>query len=629
MSQKPYKARRKLLKPPSPDIADGSIHYPFVAIVGRPNVGKSTLFNRLIGYRLAITEPTAGTTRDRIAALVHLEDGRTFELCDMGGLGGTGDPHDKDVNRQIDLAMEYADAILLLVDARDGLIPMDQTIARRVKKLGKPMVLVANKADTRDLEVQTAEFYQLGIPGDIICTSAREGFGRQDVLDALAKLLPEMPVVPPDQREAVPTSRTVLADEPAEDDDVEQDDDGDDDGDAEPSAEADDDEDADDEDADDDDDADDADDEDLGDTAEVAEEDPGAAHGATGAVIPPSPDELRAAKERILRIAIVGRRNVGKSTYVNQICGEERVIVSDRPGTTRDAVDVQTTIGGRKVVLIDTAGLRKRGKADDHIEIISHGRSMEAIKRADAVLLVLDALEKVGEVDKKLARFIENEHKACVIVANKWDLVGESMTLDKYAEYVGMAIPGLEHAPVVSISAKTGTHARSPVELAFELFEQALTRVKTNSLNKTIGKALERRRPKAHFGRVGKVYFGTQIATNPVTILLFVNEPELFDGAWLRYMKNRLRASLPWKEAAIKLILRSRSALAKKSGGLGRKLEDMGALADRARWVEDAPVTNIGAVSSILDEETVRDVLRRTIGRDELDDEGPTEAPLL
>jgi GTP-binding protein len=642
VSQKPYKARRKLLKPPSPDISDGIVHYPFVAIIGRPNVGKSTLFNRLIGYRLAITEPTAGTTRDRIAALVHLDDGRTFELCDMGGLGGTGDPHDKDVNRQIDLAMEYADAILLMVDARDGLIPMDQTIARRVKKLGKPMVLVANKADTRDLEITTAEFYQLGVPGDIICTSAREGFGRQDVLDALARLLPAMPVVPAEEREAVPTSRTVLVDEQAEeddgqeqdaddesDDDESDDDESDDDESDESDEESTDDDESDEESTDDDAAADDAVGADDADDDEAPEEDPGAAHGATGAVIPPSPEELKAAKERILRIAIVGRRNVGKSTYVNQICGEERVIVSDRPGTTRDAVDVQTTIGGRQVVLIDTAGLRKRGKADDHIEIISHGRSMEAIKRADAVLLVLDALDKVGEVDKKLARFIENEHKACVIVANKWDLVRGSMTLDKYAEYVGMAIPGLDHAPVVSISAKTGTHARSPIELAFELFEQALTRVKTNSLNKTIGKALERRRPKAHFGRVGKVYFGTQIATNPVTILLFVNEPELFDGAWLRYMKNRLRASLPWKEAAIKLILRSRSALAKKSGGLGRKLEDMGALADRARWVEDAPVTNIGSVSSILDEDTVRDVLRRTIGRDDLDDEGPTEAPLL
>jgi GTPase len=610
------KGRRRLLKPPSPDISDGSVRYPFVAIVGRPNVGKSTLFNRLIGYRLAITEPTAGTTRDRIAALVHLEDGRTFELCDMGGLGGTGDPHDADVNRQIDMAMEYADVVLFLVDARDGLIPLDQTIARRVKKLGKPVVLVANKADTRDLEVQAAEFYQLGM-GDLVYASAREGFGRHDVLDAIAKVLPEMPAAPPPPVEAPEDDEVeeIAHDERLEDDAPDErdtrgldDEEGLHDTGLEPPLAAEDEEVEEDEVADEEIADEDEHDDDEGEGPRVVD--------ATG----PAPAETPAV-EKLLRVAIVGRRNVGKSTWVNQLCGEERVIVSDKPGTTRDAVDVRTTIDGSPVVLIDTAGLRKRGKADDHIEIISHGRSIEAVRRCDAVMLVLDALERVGEVDKKLAQVIEAEHKPSVIVGNKWDLVGSRMTVDDWAAYIRMALPGLEHAPMVAISAKAGTHATAPVGVARELHAQSRVRVKTAALNRAITRAVQRRRPKPYQGRMGKVYFGTQIATAPVTVLLFVNEPMLFNAEWLRYLKNQLRRSTPWKEIPIKVVLRSRAALAKKSGGVARTLENMGALAERAHWIEDKPVENVKHVAELLDQDAVREVLHRTLGHDEDEDE--------
>ena len=537
MARSPKKGRRQL-KPPSPPLAAPGVRYPFVAIVGRPNVGKSTLFNRLVGQRVAITEPTAGTTRDRIAALVELPDGRKIEVCDMGGLGGTGDAHDADVNRQIDLAMEYADAILFLVDARDGLVPLDQKIAQRVKRLGKPTLLIANKADTRDLEVTAGEFYALGFPGELLCTSAREGFGRWDVLDALAKLLP-------------------------------------------------------------------------------------AAEGAPAPAGPPA-DDGRGGRGP-LRLAIVGRRNVGKSTLVNRLVGDERVIVSEKPGTTRDAVDVLCQVGGRDVVLIDTAGLRKRGKFDDHIEIISHGRAVEAVRRADAVLLVLDALEKVAAVDKKLAQTVEEEHKACVVVANKWDLVEQGMTLEQFAEYVHTQLPGLDHCPVVSISAKEGDHATAPVQVAFELDRQARVRTGTAPLNRALGRALERRRPKPRHGKMGKVYFGTQVAVNPVTVLLFVNEPSLFERAWLRYLKNELRKQLPWPEVPVKIVLRSRLSLAKKGGGIARRLEHMGGLAEQAHWLEDDPNSNVRDVAALLDEEEVAAVLLRALGPRGDDGEGADE----
>ncbi len=594
---------RRRLKPPSPELSDGSVRYPFVAIVGRPNVGKSTLFNRMIGQRLAITEPTAGTTRDRIAALVRLDDGRTFEVCDMGGLGGTGDPHDKEVNRQIDLAMEYADVILFMVDARAGLTPLDQKIARRVLKLAKPTLLVANKADTRDLEIAAAEFYALGIPGDIVCASAQEGFGRWDVLEALGKILPALPAQEEDDEEDL---------DEVDDDVDDQVDDGDEGdveqgerlapdggtllGDLPP---------------------DDLDDAALGGDALDADPD---------ATLPEEPAPADAPpRDRVLRLAIVGRRNVGKSTYVNQILGEQRVIVSDKAGTTRDSVDVRTEIDGRPVVLIDTAGLRKRGRFDDHIEIIAHGRALEAVRRCDVALLVLDALERVGMVDKQLAGTIEREHKACIVVANKWDLVEERMTIDQYADYIHKALPSVEFAPVVAISAKQGLHARAPMKLAHELWEQSFVRVSTGALNRAIARALERRRPKEVRGRQGKVYFGTQVATNPVTCLLFVNEPELFGGAWLRYLKNQLRRALPWREIPIKLVLRSRQSVARRSGGMAKRMEGMGALADQKRWVDESPQQNVRDLAHMLDQDVVREVLLRTLGRDDDEDGAPDD----
>ncbi|MEZ6187810.1 MAG: ribosome biogenesis GTPase Der [Planctomycetota bacterium] len=489
--RRPRRARRVA----SPEVSGGGVSYPFVAIVGRPNVGKSTLFNRLVGQRLAITEDTAGTTRDRVAYLLSLPNGRKIELCDMGGIGGTGDPHDKEVNRQIDLAMEYADAVLLVVDTRDGLHAVDESIARRIQKLGLPVVVVANKAETQALELASNEFYAFGFPTEVVVTSAREGTGIKDVLDRLAEAFPPLPEGEP---------------------------------------------------------------------------------------------EVEGEDEDLLRLAIVGRRNVGKSTYVNALFGSQRVIASEQAGTTRDAVDVRVEVGGRPVVLIDTAGLRKRGKADDHIEIIAHGRAQEALRRCDVALFLLDCVDDVVQVDKKIMGLLQQEHKACVLVANKWDLVEERMTPEAYADYLSDQLPGLRFAPLVCISALQGTRETTPIQLAFQLHAQSMERVGTGQLNRILASAIERRRPRAFRGRLGKIYFATQIDTNPVTLLLFCNDPKLFDQGYRRYLAGQLREHTPWREIPIRLAFRPRDSAKKRGGEVGRQLQGLEALADQPRWIEQS-----------------------------------------
>ncbi len=305
----------------------------------------------------------------------------------------------------------------------------------------------------------------------------------------------------------------------------------------------------------------------------------------------------------------MGRRNVGKSTYVNRLFGAERVIVSEKAGTTRDAVDVRLEVAGREVVLIDTAGLRKRGKADDSIEVISQGRAEIALRRCDVALLFLDCLRDIGNVDKKIAGTIGDEHKACVIVANKWDLVADRMTPEEYSDYVVKTIPSLAYTPLVAISAKEGLHDTAPVELAFELYRQSMIKVATGPLNRALAAAISRRRPKPVRGKLGKVFFGTQVATNPVTVLLFVNDPELFQRSWRRYLANQLRDQLPWKEVPIKLVFRARQSLFKRGGGLARRSKTLGGLAEQVRWVDDAPEANVRTAEASLDGDEVREAL--------------------
>ena len=607
------KKKRARLKPYSPDVGGG--RYPFVAIVGRPNVGKSTLFNRFVGQRLAIEEPTAGTTRDRLAALVPLDDGRALEMCDMGGLGGTGDVFDEDVNLQIDLAIEYADMVLFLVDSRDGLTPADEKIGRRLQKTGKPVVVAANKAETAQLEIMAAEFYSLGFPTEVFPVSAREGVGKSELLEAIVRVLEEHDLFAV-REEADDDDEGDLDGDDA--DDLDGDDAGDLDGDDAGDLDGDDAGDLDGDDADDLE-GDDADDLEGDDDAPLNEDDDPDAEFMDD---PGEGTPIRTLKPKHpMRLAIVGRRNVGKSTFVNAVLGEERVIASSRPGTTRDAIDVKVEVEGKELILIDTAGLRKRGRADDQIELISHGRTRLAVQRCDAALLFLDCLADVRNLDKRVAGMIASEHKACVIVANKWDLTDDRMTPEEFADYIGKLLPNLRYAPVVAISALEKQNAEAPIVVAQELFEQSMIQIGTGRLNRALSAAIQLRRPRPYRNLIGKVFFGTQIATNPVTILLFVNNPELFPPSYRRYLGNQLRKTTPWEEIPIKLVFRARESLYRKGGGLAARVRRMHALSDEARWVENQPTENVRAIEDTLDLEEVQAVLLDTFNHDDRDED--------
>jgi GTP-binding protein len=515
------KHHRKL-KPHSPPAGGAGREVPFLAIVGRPNVGKSTLFNRLMGKRISIVEKTAGTTRDRVSAILQLPSGRRVELCDMGGLGGTDDPLDKDVDRQIRAAMEHATAILFVVDARDGATPLDRQISSRVLRLGKPIVLVANKAETAVLESLAAEFYALGA-GEPLAMSAREGTGRADLLERIDGVF--------------------------------------------------------------------------------AKQEEGSGEAGAG-------DEVRE-----LRVAIVGRRNAGKSSFVNALFGSERVIVSDIPGTTRDAVDVRCVIDGRPIVLIDTAGLRKRGKADDAIELISHGRSMEAVRRCDVAIVLFDALRDVSEVDKKICELVILENKSLVVVANKWDLVKEGMRPEQYADYVRKKMPSVAFAPVVAISCTTGWNVGVPIEVARELHAQSLVRLGTGALNRVIHEAFVRRRPRKKRHVDAKIYFATQIRTNPVTLVVFVNKPALFDADYQRYLTSELRALTPWTEIPLKLVIRERRGLLER--GLSKAMREKRALEKLRRVLAESEEAPPEEVLAELDAHDVRSALAAEFAQEE------------
>ncbi|MFW5858248.1 MAG: ribosome biogenesis GTPase Der [Planctomycetota bacterium] len=439
---------------------------PSVAIIGRPNVGKSSLFNRLVGRRIAIEDPTSGVTRDRVLHTVEA-GGRTFDLIDTGGIGIV-DRQDlsEDVEQQIAIAMREADLLVFLVDCRDGVLPLDNEVAERLRKLGKPVLLVANKADTDRVEDEVHAFHALGM-GAPLAVSAHQGRGLDELRLRLAEHLPpEGPAAP----------------------------------------------------------------------AEVE-----------------APDAVK--------LAFVGKRNAGKSSLVNALADAPRVIVSDRPGTTRDAVDVLFERDGTRFLAIDTAGLRKRGKMDDSIEFFGQVRSERAVRRADAVVLVIDASVPVSKVDKRIGRLIADEAKPCIIVVNKWDLAVEArpdITPEEYHTYLGRELPGLYYAPVAVASAKTGENVWGIVQTARDLAEQAARRVGTGELNRALQNAWTRRRPKARqHNRRLKIYYGTQTDVRPPTFLVFCNDPRLVDDQYTRYLVGQLREELGYPEVPLKIDYRT------------------------------------------------------------------------
>ena len=437
------------------------MRYPRFAIVGRPNVGKSSLLNALARQQVAIVERTAGVTRDRVAAVVDYQE-LAMEVIDTAGLDmETEKALEREVARQIEEAIDLADAFLLVMDARDGLTPADRQAAELVRRTAKPVIVVANKVDTLQQELALGEFYKLGF-GEPVATAAIHGHGRKDLFERMIALLGPDVFVREEQKE-----------------------------------------------------------------------------GAT-------------------RVAFVGRRNAGKSTLVNRLTKQARMVVSDVPGTTRDAVDVPFELEGRPFIAVDTAGLRKRGKADDAIDMFSQDRAQRAIRRAHVVVLVMDALTEVARIDKLIGQQTVDHYKPCVVAVNKWDLADESKRRD-FATYVLKTLPGLANAPTVFISAETGQGVDELMEQVAVLHNEAASRVTTGELNRIIREATSQRRPKPRGGRVGKIYYATQTDTLPPTIVLFVNGTRQFDAIYLRYLANRLRQSTPFVHVPVRFELRERS----------------------------------------------------------------------
>jgi GTP-binding protein len=435
---------------------------PVVAIIGRPNVGKSSLLNALAGEMISIVEPTAGVTRDRVSTFIGRDD-RYFELVDTGGYGIVDSDRLEDhIEQQILQAIESANLVVFMVDIRDGLVPLDKKIAKLLRKHGLDVIGVANKADSAKMFAAAAEFSQLGF-GQFLCVSAKNNLNKAVLLDSIFDRL------------------TALE--------------------------------------------------------------------SAGAV-PPKP---------VMKIAIVGKRNTGKSTLVNAMVGTERVIVSETPGTTRDAVDVRFQKDGKTITVIDTAGIRKKSKMSGSIEFYGYVRATHSIRRADVVLFLIDATEPVSRVDKKIAGFIAGEYKSCIIVINKWDLAKDTAVTGDYEQYLTAQLPGLRYAPIAFTTATEAKNVQAVLDLAAEVFKQTTTHIPTPKLNKAFelirAESIGAARRKTAWP---KIYYATQIAVNPVTILMFVNNPKLFEDNFRRFIVGRLRELLPTKEVPIRLLARPR-----------------------------------------------------------------------
>jgi GTP-binding protein len=432
---------------------------PLVALVGRPNVGKSTLFNRLVEQRLAIVEDVPGTTRDRIYADAEW-GGTTFTFVDTGGLvPDSGDDLSSMVRGQVEIAISEAEAIILLVDVKEGVTASDLEIAALLRRSGKPVLLAVNKADNESRRQEAVEFYELGL-GDPIPISALHGTGTGDLLDALLQV--------------------------------------------------------------------------------------GWA-------------EMRQAPSQGTRIAIVGRPNVGKSSLLNSVLGQERMIVSETPGTTRDAVDSLAEWKGEEVTLIDTAGIRRRGRVSPGIERYSVMRALRAIQRADVVLLLLDATEGVTEQDAHIAGYVVDEAKGLVIVVNKWDLVEkDTYTMQYYTDEIRRALRFVAYAPLVFVSAMTGQRVGNAMDLALEVQRSRTARVPTGELNRLISEAVSKHSPPSKRGKRLKIYYATQVGTAPPGFVLFVNDPRLVHFSYERYLENQLRRSFGFEGSPVRMVFRRR-----------------------------------------------------------------------
>lgn len=435
---------------------------PLVAIVGRPNVGKSTLFNKIAGRRISIVEDTPGVTRDRIYADASWLD-KHFTLVDTGGI----EPFSKDeilsqMRRQAELAIEMADVVVLMTSVKDGVTANDQDVASMLLKAKKKIVLAVNKVDSiGDPPMEFYEFYNLGL-GDPVAISSTHGLGVGDLLDEVCAQFPE-----------------------------------------------------------------------DADTSDDSES---------------------------VKVAVIGRPNAGKSSLINRILGENRVIVSDIAGTTRDAIDSYYERGDTKFVLIDTAGMRKRGKIDEVVERYSVVRSLAAVDRSDVCVIMIDANEGVTEQDTKIAGYAHEQGKACVIAVNKWDTVEkDGKTMKAFTERVREGLAYMQYAPVVFISAKTGQRIEKLFNEISEANIQHKRRISTGMLNDILNDAMARQQPPSDKGKRLRIYYGTQASIAPPTFVLFCNSTDLFHYSYLRYIENRIREAFGFSGTPIRFILREKN----------------------------------------------------------------------
>ena len=449
-------------------VLSGSL--PTVAIVGRPNVGKSSLFNWLARRRLAIVDDYEGVTRDRMTTLIrHGDDeatesaGRRFELVDTGGIGVVDDDDlTEDVRRQIEMAIDSADVILLVVDSQTGIMPLDREVVERLRGLDVPIILVANKADQPHQDALADEFHHLG-RGTLVSVSTTQNRRRDELLGLIVDRLPSV-------------GGPVAAD----------------------------------------------------------------------------------AGDPQMKITIVGRRNVGKSTFVNTLAKAERMIVSEVAGTTRDSVDVRFELDGQTFIAIDTPGLRKRKSQRTDLEFYGMHRAQRSIRRADVVLMFFDAGENVSKVDKQLIGYVIEHHKPCVFVVNKWDLVKDRMPTDRWVRYLRDTFPTLAYAPIAFITGQTGKNCKTLLNHSTMLFKQSRSRVSTGQLNRIFKAAMEAHPPPLYQNRRPKIYYATQVSIAPPTIVLMCNDPESLSNDYRRYLLNVLRDNTPYGEVPIKLYLEKR-----------------------------------------------------------------------
>ncbi|NJN80020.1 MAG: ribosome biogenesis GTPase Der [Anaerolineales bacterium] len=450
---------------------------PIVALVGRPNVGKSTLFNRLVGERMAIVDDTPGTTRDRLFGESEW-NGRQFTVVDTGGIDPTHGGKTplsvgsvdfiEDIRRQAQAAISEADAIIFVNDVETGVTEPDREVANILRRSQKkaadgkfmpPIFLVVNKCDSRARREQASEFYELGL-GEPYAVSAIHGTDVGDLLDVLVDSFPEQK-------------------EEEEDDNI--------------------------------------------------------------------------------KIAIVGKPNAGKSSLLNKLAGKERVIVSPIAGTTRDAIDTQIEIDGLPITLIDTAGIRRRGKIDKGVEEYSVIRAFKAIERADVALLMIDAVTGITAQDAHIAGFIKDEWKSCVVLVNKWDAIEkDNTTMDAYTEKILSDLNFVSYVPILYISAKTGQRVEQVMPLALRVQEERLARLTTSKLNEIIHRAQDAHPHPTHAGRALKMFYGTQVRSDPPTFMIYVNEPTLMHFTYLRYLENQIRAEYGFLGTPIRIVTKGR-----------------------------------------------------------------------